>query len=109
MKHIRITFSNGETYEISALKIGNSRGKVYADKAFGTHDITETPDPQWTNVYRKERDTTIKDDELLIDWAENNMNWEDIEKDCILIPSTKGAVDKHEEWINNDKNIVSHS
>ena len=28
MKHIRITFSNGETYEISALKIGNNRGKV---------------------------------------------------------------------------------
>ena len=108
MKHIRITFSNGETYEIPALKIGNNRGKVYADKDFGSQDITEAPDPQWTNVYRRERDNTIKDDALLIDWAENNINWEDIEKDAILIPTANKDLDKHEEWMNNDKVIVSH-
>lgn len=109
VKHVRITFSNGETYEIPALKIGNNRGKYFADKQFGHQDITEAPDPQWTNIYRAERDIAIKDNEQLIDWAENNMNWEDIESDAVLIPVDNSDLDKHAEWLKNEKTIVAHS
>jgi|FLOH01.1.fsa_nt_gi hypothetical protein len=107
-KHVRVTFSNGETYEIPALKIGNNRGKYFADKDFGAQDITEAPDPQWTNVYRKERDYAIKHEDELIDWCENNMNWEDVEIDAVVIPSDS-EIDKHEEWMSNDKTIVTHA
>jgi hypothetical protein len=110
MKHIRVTFSNGETYEIQALKIANSRGKYYADKEHGVQDKEVTPDPQWTAIYRKERDVALKNDEELIDWSENNTNWEDIEQFAVLVPSDSDKeLNKHEEWMNNDKTIIEHN
>ena len=109
MKHIRVTFSNGETYEIPALKIANNRGKYYADKDFGEQDRGEAPDPKWTNIYQKERNVALESDEELVDWSENNTNWEDIEQFAIMIPTDNPDLDKHAEWPQNDKTIVEHN
>jgi len=109
LKHIRVTFSNGETYEIPATNIANNKGKHFADKEFGEQERGEAPDPRWTNVYRKERNTALENSEELIDWAENNTNWEDLEQFAKLIPTENADLNKHDEWATNDKTIVEHN
>ena len=109
MKYVRVKFSNGETYDIPDKVIANSRGKYYADKDFGEQGIEEAPDPRWTNIYSKERKIVTGDDSELLDWANNNMNWSDVEQHAILIPSDSD-IDKGKEWASDEKEkeVVEH-
>ena len=37
----------------------------------------------------------------------NNTNWEDVEVSAVLVPADSDQdVSKHEEWMNNDKEII---
>lgn len=47
---------------------------------------------------------TLDDNEALIDWSENNMNWSDVSHAAILI--RPGRVDYQEGWVNGPKRIV---
>lgn len=47
----------------------------------------------------------MEDTGELKDWAENNMNWEHVEKFAVLI-SDPSAIDFQEGWTNGDKRVL---
>ena len=106
MKYIKVLFSNGEIYHIQASIVAHERATYYAD-----HDIGKQvgePTKEWMDCYKKEREYTLSDDFEIIDWANNNMDWGDVEEHAILIDSEFTPVNKQHEWVNNEpeKEIV---
>lgn len=103
-KYIYVNFSNGETFRVPATTVAHDRATYYAN-----HDVAlqlREPSKEWMEVYKKEREYALGDDYELTDWSQNNMNWEDIEEDAELWKNETKVVDKHEEWMNSDLEIV---
>ncbi len=86
MEHIRVSFSNGEVYEMLGSVIADNRGKWFADEDRGEQPEGEEPDPQWTASFELERDLALNDKEVLIDWVDNNVVWADVVDDATLMP-----------------------
>lgn len=94
LKWIQVTFSNGETWEIPASVVAEDRTSYYTKK--------DGLSPADSNAeYRQ----SMEDYEL-IDWACNNMNWEDVEGYAKLI--RRQAPNRHLEWVNADKKVAVH-
>ena len=100
MQHIRVSFSNGEVYEILSSVIADNRGKHFADEEFGEQG--DPPSAEWTTVFEAERDIALNDGEELVDWAENNTNWADLVADATLVPIPTPddftEADREKEW-----------
>ena len=101
MKYIKVLFSNGEIYHIPASIVAHERATYYANHDIGKQK-TDLPSKEWAECFKKERDYTLGDDFEIIDWANNNMNWEDVEKHAILIDSEAKPINKQKEWVNNE-------
>jgi len=97
-RYILVTFSNGDKYRIPGSVIAESRATHYADRD------SEEGKSKWGEIYKEEYDYTLGDDYELVDWAENNMDWSDVESVAELVMS--GDVDFEDEWCNADKEIV---
>lgn len=94
---LNVTFSNGKVFEIPAEVIAKHRAKYYAEK--------ETDSAQeFEERFEEEVAYALEDDFALIDWASNNMDWEDVQDDAVQIRTE--PVEKSEEWVNADKDIV---
>jgi hypothetical protein len=89
-KYVVVTFSNGDVYRIPASVIADSRASSYAVLSAMKYD--------------EEYEHTLNDNVELIDWAENNMDWSDVESVAELVMSND--VNFEDEWRNADKEIV---
>lgn len=96
-KSIRVTFSNGERYDIPAELIAESRADYYATE-FGGEEAT------YDKIYEKEYKYTLGDRIELIDWVSNNMEWEDVEDSAEKLDTKK--TNKSDEFVNADKQVV---
>lgn len=94
---LRVYFSNGKIFDIPVHIIAHHRAKYYAEK--------EDTESAKALIYTEEYETTIKYKEVLIDWAENNMDWYDVRDKAILI-TRENKIDYNKEWINTKKEIV---
>ena len=70
VKRIVLQFPSGEVWSIDATEIANNKANYYADK--------EKTCKERNDVYSVEYLNTIKNEDELIDWMFNNMNWNDI-------------------------------
>lgn len=70
-KYLYVTMPDGVEWEIPVSVIAQNRAKYYADQE-GDGGNNEA-------VYREEYEHTLKNDYEIIDWAENNMDWNDVE------------------------------
>jgi hypothetical protein len=69
MKHIDITFPNGDRFFVPAKEVALNRTNYYESKGdFGYK----------SNEWHEEFEHSMQDD-VLIDWLQNDMNWEDIQ------------------------------
>lgn len=91
-KFLRITMTDGSKWDVPALLIAEDRAKYYAKV-----------DPDTT--YKEEFEFTMSDDFQLIDWAANNMDWDDVEKFAVKVADPPKP-DFQESWINGEKEIV---
>ena len=98
-KYILVTFSNGERYRIPASEIAESRANYYAEID------SEGDETKYAVIFKDEYDYTMKADFELIGWANNNMNWEDIDGVAEYI-GQDDHVDYEDEWCNADKDII---
>ncbi|AMN31156.1 hypothetical protein [Clostridium perfringens] len=87
-KYIIIEMSDNSVWEIPASIIAENRAKYY-----------ETKDENYNDIFQE----TLDDEELLIDWAENNLSWQEVfpHSKCIKQPQ----VDYSDDWHNGEKNI----
>lgn len=83
---------DGSKWDIPAIIIAKSRARYYESKEKG--------------CYKEEYDYTMNNDTELQDWAENNMNWEDIEPIAEKIKNQDKEFYFQEGWINGEKEIV---
>ena len=79
-----------ETFHVDASAIARDRAEHYADD-----------DPDLT-----EYNYTLGDNSELIDWASNNMNWEDLAPHAVRVQRPPEMPDYDAEWGNATKRVV---
>ena len=95
MKVIRVTMPDGSEWEVPASVVAKSRAEYFSEY---DEDCT----------YDEEYEFTIGSEFELKDWAENNMNWEDVREFSVQV--VKGElmknVDYQKGWMNGVKKFM---
>ena len=91
-KHLKVTMPDGSTWHVPADLIADNRAQYYAAKEDGE------------KTYHEEYQFTLEDNEELIDWATNNMNWSEVKEFAFLVARPK--VDYQEGWMNGEHEVV---
>ena len=97
-KQIQITMPDGSIWGVPAELVAENRAEYYAEK-----DSSDKPDT-FEKIKQREYAYTLEDNGTIIDWAENNMNWNDVEHAAILL--RRARVDYQEGWVNGPKRVV---
>lgn len=106
MKFLRVTMENGEVWDIDLTHIAINRAKYYA----GHDNPDETADKyhsEWQQTYNEEFNFTMANEDFAIDWASNNMNWEDVEPYAKKISIESKDFDYQAGWIKGDIKVIS--
>ena len=90
-KQIQITMPDGSIWGVPAELVAQDRADYYGDK-------------EGEEMRKEEYANTLADNSELLDWAANNMNWNDVAHAAILIQP--GRVDFQEGWLNGHKRVV---
>lgn len=98
MKYLRVTFSNGEVYDIPAKTIALQRASYFAAR-----DATKG-DSRYDTICEQEFRFAMEDDYEIQDWAFNNMDWEDVKQSAVCVYVNKA--DYHREWPNANNVII---
>lgn len=85
-RQLRVTMPDGSKWDVPLQVIAESAVAYYP-----TMTITEALD----------------DEGFLIDWAANNMNWDDVVQDARKADVGPPAVNYQDGWVNGEKEIVS--
>ena len=94
MKKFKITNSQGVVAEFPAHLVANSRAHYYASV-----DFNQEADPDgWKGGFQHEFDYTLSDDDELLDWAANNMNWEDVADEAVIVHTPEIERDMADAW-----------
>lgn len=91
MKQIHITMPDGSIWAVPAEIVAESLAFHHA-KADGVAYLKE------------DYDNALSDHQLLLEWAENNMNWKDVAQAAFQV--SPGRVDYQEGWVNGAKRIM---
>lgn len=103
-KYLRVTMPDKSRWDVPAGIIADSAAKYYGEK-----DSGESSGPKYEAAYREEYDHRMQDETDLIDWAGNNMDWQDVSQFAQLAPqSAQKPVDYQEGWVNGPKKVVQY-
>jgi hypothetical protein len=98
-KVIRVTMPDGARYDVPV--------DVVADHI--AEEFAAEKGPKGTNEYDLEFESikaaTLQDNDALLDWAANNMNWSDVADVAIQVESPP-EIDYQEGWVNGEKEVV---
>ena len=91
MKIYAVKMPNGDQYGIPANLVAKNYADFYARRG-----------EDWQESY----DTMLRwfdaGDYEFADWAKNNMHWDDVKQDAVLISTDQLGVDFQEGWVNGD-------
>lgn len=90
-KQIQITMPDNSVWGVPAELVAKDRGDYYAAK-------------EGEDSGKAEYAISLEDDDELLDWAANNMNWNDVVHSAIMI--RPGKVDYQEGWVNGKKRVA---
>lgn len=95
-KYLRVTMPDGSKWDVPVMVIAKSRAEYYShyDKCSFQEAFKET-----LNFFET-------DEPEIIDWAANNMDWEDVEDFARRVVSGEEP-DYQEGWVNGAKEIVT--
>ena len=91
-----VTMPDGSRWGVPVDLIARDRAKHYAGEFDG-------------DVERSLAEDTVPlfaDDYEIIDWAQNNMNWKDVEAHAGRMAESEPDFDYQEGWVNGDKQLV---
>lgn len=92
MKVIELVTTHGSLWRIPALVVCTNRATYYKNRS-DDYD-----------VYRAEFEYCMDDDDEIIDWARNNMDWSDVRDVARLIETAEE--DMSREWGAGDMEII---
>jgi len=93
-KNYIVTMPDGSRWSVPVKVIAKNKAEYYADDFGG--DLDES-----LRVTYKDFDY---DDYEVKDWAQNNMNWEDVAEHAVQLDPPEN-VDYDEGWVNGEKEI----
>lgn len=97
MKYLIVDMPDGNRWAVSAQVIARNCTEYYAKRegfAEGSNDWKEA----WDRVYDH--------DHILMDWAENNMDWSDVKGAAFLLPGhLPPPCDYRDGWVNGRKEV----
>lgn len=88
-------------WRISANYIAAQRAEYYA-----TGDFEKDKTIPYTTLFQEEMEYALKNDDELVDWASNSMNWSHVKDIATELPSKKKELDFEDKWPNANKEIV---
>lgn len=83
-KFMILTTESGRRYAFPCHVIAHFRSSYYAGRG---------------DSYEEEYEYTANDASELFDWAQSNMNWDDVEHYAVELPRIEQAEDLQEQWI----------
>ena len=97
-KYLRITMPDDSQWDVPMIIIAEDRARYYAQKdAYAGQGV-------YIELYHDE--LAGQDDDDLLDWAANNMNWSEVADRAVRVDTPLPPVDYQEGWMNGDKEIV---
>ena len=103
MKYLRVRFSNGEEYDIPAEFIARERAEYYVTRDI---DRGDTKEEDCKKEIQAEIEFALKDDSEIVDWAFNNMDWEDVKEVAQKVEVEPEKINYEREWCNIDHDII---
>ncbi|MDD4297299.1 MAG: hypothetical protein PHC69_10165 [Ruminiclostridium sp.] len=100
-KYLRVKMSDGSMYDIPAEVIADHRANFYENNSaekLAYHSSSVQP-----RLRKAEKEYTLNNDEILIEWATNHMDWKDVEKSALKVDLTN----HEEEWKTAEKQILT--
>lgn len=94
-KYVRVTFSNGDKFDVPAEIIAKNRANHYANEPLYGGDT-------YDSVFKEEFDYTMKYHHELTDWLFNNMDWKDVKNVSTKVESVPFDYDKN--WLSCSEN-----
>lgn len=90
-KFLRVTMPDNSMWKVNVDEIAEDRAEYYSESKGEDYD----------EILKE----TLENEDILIDWAENNMDWSTIQPKAIKIKD--GNVDYEDGWHNGDKTIIT--
>lgn len=100
MKYLQVTMPDKSLWEMPAYLIAQQRAAYFAKD-----DTGQTHGPEFLAIYNQELEIGMEDDWMLIDWASNEMKFEDVEHVLVQVQAGK-PVNYAEGWTNGRKRVV---
>jgi len=101
-KYLRVKMPDGSIYDIPAEVIADHRANYFENNSaekLAYHSSSVQP-----RLRLAEKEFALNNDEVLIDWATNKMDWKDIEKYALKVEPNNNY---EEEWKSVDKQIIT--
>lgn len=99
-KQLHVTMPDGSVWTVPARLVAEKRATFYAEKRTGaTKGVVDEQE------YREEFELTMSNPHVLIDWAKDNMNWEDVAAEAMQVNGPP-APDYQEGWVNGPMAVV---
>lgn len=89
--NLRVEMPDGSLWDVPVQLIADSRDENYADDKEDTIGFIRAGQ---------------LDKYEITDWAENNMNWDEVEKSAVPVPQKARVIDFQDGWCNGKKKIV---
>ena len=99
---ILVTMPDNSLWAVPATVVAESRALYYA-----RIDTGDTEGVEFDKVFKEEVEFALNDNFELIDWAENNMDWDDVKTDAFRVETKPKEVDYQTGWIQGEKTISS--
>ena len=101
-KYIRDKFSNNQLYDIPASVIAKNRATYYSTK-----DHCSNGDDTQYQLFQIELSYALSDDDVLLEWASNDMNWEDVKRAAVWVSELTVTPSYDREWSNAERVMVT--
>lgn len=89
-KYYVVTMNDGSEWGVPAQIIAKNKADYYAD---GDDNV-------WNEEYNAMMEWFDTNDFEFADWAKNNMDWDDVKADAILLEKSSLPADYQERWMN---------
>jgi len=103
--YLKVEIPNGEIWHIPCHVIAKDRAKYYAKKEADSLKDSCDYDTVCKEIFDDQYAYTLKSDTELLDWANNNMDWADVQHHAEKQPPKPAKPDYGHMWIGSEKDI----
>lgn len=104
MKYLKVRMPNSERWIVPCHIIAHNRACYYVEVDIKRGTITESKRDE---IYKELYDDAMEDTYEIVDWAANNMDWEDVKPFATNLGiEPMDERDYQEGWCNGEKEIV---